>query len=90
MKTKLLSLVSLSLLLSCSLVSLAEYEVQLNLSDKKVYLVSGEQNISVDDVNQYFSGSLIDLGSVISSGTQNTGIQILPVFSGSVYQELGT
>jgi hypothetical protein len=36
-------------------VSLAEYQVQLDLPNKKVYLVSGATKISVDNVDFYFS-----------------------------------
>ena len=35
---------------------IAEYEVILDPVDKKVYLVSGDTKISVDNVNEYFSG----------------------------------
>jgi hypothetical protein len=38
--------------------SLAEYTVQLDLNDKKVYLISGTAKISVDNVDQYFSGGV--------------------------------
>lgn len=90
MKTKIFFLASFFAFSFFSTFSFAEYKIELNLSEKKVYIVSGEQNISVDNVDQYFSGSLVNSGSESSSGSQNTGSQILPAFSGSVYQELGT
>ena len=45
--------------------SFAEYEVSLDLTDKKIYLTSGEVKISVDNVEQYFSS--------ISTGNVATG-----------------
>jgi hypothetical protein len=38
--------------------SLAEYEVKLDLTDKKVYLLSGTTKISVENVGDYFSGAV--------------------------------
>jgi hypothetical protein len=35
--------------------SMADYQVQLDLSNKKVYLVSGTTKISVENADFYFS-----------------------------------
>jgi hypothetical protein len=35
--------------------SLADYQVQLDLPNKKVYLISGATRVSVDNVELYFS-----------------------------------
>jgi hypothetical protein len=35
--------------------SSADYQVQLDLTNKKVYLISGTTKVSVENVNLYFS-----------------------------------
>ncbi|MDR0860354.1 MAG: hypothetical protein LBO09_05270 [Candidatus Peribacteria bacterium] len=58
-KTK-ISLASLALILGISAFSLAEYEIKLDTEDKKVYIVSGDTKISLENVADYFSGTLAD------------------------------
>ena len=54
--TILLSTFAFSLLpFTFHLSPVAAYEIKLDLTEKKVYLISGSTQISVDNVEQYFS-----------------------------------
>lgn len=58
-KTK-ISLTALALILGISAFSLAEYEIKLDTTDKKVYIVSGDTQISLENVADYFSGTITE------------------------------
>ncbi|MDR3169100.1 MAG: hypothetical protein LBU27_05045 [Candidatus Peribacteria bacterium] len=78
LKTK-LPLISLALLLGTSAFSRANYEIKLNTTDKKVYITSGATQISLENVADYFSGTIANTGSEPTNQ---------PAFSGSVLKEL--
>jgi hypothetical protein len=78
LKTK-LPLISLSLLLGVSAFSLADYEIKLDTTDKKVYLTSGATQISLENVADHFSGTIANTDSEPANQ---------PAFSGSVLKEL--
>lgn len=81
----------------------AAHEVEINLLDKKVYLLSGEQKISVDTAAQYFSGKQLlasgnafaltgtthQTGSLLRSATQ-TDKTAHVLFSGTALAHLAT
>ncbi|MDR2540698.1 MAG: hypothetical protein LBD11_02720 [Candidatus Peribacteria bacterium] len=87
-KTK-ISLTAFTFFLGISAFSLAEYEIKLDTEDKKVYIVSDDTQISLENVADYFSGTLADTGSTTGSGT-NQPANPAPAFSGSVLKELGS
>ena len=83
----------------------ADYEIQIDTVDKKVYLISGEVKISVENVGEYFVnnasiGGSWDVGDSsfqTPSSTQNddtagTGedTSMPSAFSGTVLKELGS
>ncbi|GHV25016.1 hypothetical protein FACS1894176_02550 [Bacteroidia bacterium] len=91
-KTK-ISLTTLAFLLATSAFSLAEYEIKLDTTDKKVYIVSGDTQISIENATDYFSGTVSNpeptpgSGNNTASGSNESNTSA-PVFSGSLLTEL--